>query len=133
MAAWSIGSAEQFSWFHVKLDVFFSAQGYPQALLPLAVAGIPSIHICLDFIPELLAQPQLEKQVTPPSCFCSRTSSPVFIRLASLVFAVDLCHPVAVLPVYAVRLTQIPERGPVGHQCDGNPSDRSAALADLCR
>lgn len=42
------------------------SQGYPQALLPLTVAGIPSIHICLDFIPELLAQPQLEKQVTPP-------------------------------------------------------------------
>lgn len=39
------------------------SQGYPQALLPLTVAGIPSIHICLDFIPELLAQPQLEKQV----------------------------------------------------------------------
>lgn len=38
-------------------------QGYPQALLPLTVAGIPSMHICLDFIPELLAQPQLEKQV----------------------------------------------------------------------
>lgn len=42
-------------------------QGYPQALLPLTVAGIPSIHICLDFIPELLAQPQLEKQVRPPN------------------------------------------------------------------
>lgn len=40
------------------------SQGYPQALLPLTVAGIPSIHICLDFIPELLAQPQLEKQVS---------------------------------------------------------------------
>lgn len=38
-------------------------QGYDPALLPLTVAGIPSIHICLDFIPELLAQPQLEKQV----------------------------------------------------------------------
>lgn len=39
-------------------------QGYPQPLLPLTVAGIPSMHICLDFIPELLAQPQLEKQVS---------------------------------------------------------------------
>ncbi|XP_078404358.1 integrator complex subunit 2 isoform X4 [Cetorhinus maximus] len=38
-------------------------QGYPSELLPLTVAGIPSIHICLDFIPELLAQPQLEKQI----------------------------------------------------------------------
>ena len=45
--------------------LLFRCQGYPQALLPLTVAGIPSIHICLDFIPELLAQPQLEKQVRP--------------------------------------------------------------------
>ena len=56
-------------YFHSILSPFFShllSQGYPQALLPLTVAGIPSIHICLDFIPELLAQPQLEKQVSPP-------------------------------------------------------------------
>lgn len=45
------------------LNVLLRFQGYPQALLPLTVAGIPSMHICLDFIPELLAQPQLEKQV----------------------------------------------------------------------
>uniref|UniRef100_H3B054 Integrator complex subunit 2 n=1 Tax=Latimeria chalumnae TaxID=7897 RepID=H3B054_LATCH len=38
-------------------------QGYPYELLLLTVAGIPSMHICLDFIPELLAQPELEKQV----------------------------------------------------------------------
>jgi len=43
-------------------------QGYPQPLLPLTVAGIPSMHICLDFIPELLAQPQLEKQVSNYQC-----------------------------------------------------------------
>lgn len=28
------------------------------------VAGVPSMHICLDFIPELLGQPQVEKQVS---------------------------------------------------------------------
>lgn len=38
-------------------------QGYPCELLALTVAGIPSMHICLDFIPELIAQPELEKQV----------------------------------------------------------------------
>ncbi|XP_053563317.1 integrator complex subunit 2 [Bombina bombina] len=38
-------------------------QGYPYQLLPLTVAGIPSMHICLDFIPELIAQPELEKQI----------------------------------------------------------------------
>ncbi|PKK22495.1 hypothetical protein A306_00000106 [Columba livia] len=44
----------------VKLVHF---QGYPCELLALTVAGIPSMHICLDFIPELIAQPELEKQV----------------------------------------------------------------------
>ncbi|KAK2149074.1 hypothetical protein LSH36_469g02035 [Paralvinella palmiformis] len=44
----------------VKLVHF---QGYPSELLPMAVAGIPSMHICLDFIPELLSQPHLDKQL----------------------------------------------------------------------
>lgn len=39
-------------------------QGYPRELLPVTVTGIPSMHICLDFIPELLSQPSLEKQVS---------------------------------------------------------------------
>lgn len=38
-------------------------QGYSSELLPLAVTNIPSMHICLDFIPELLSQPDLSKQV----------------------------------------------------------------------
>lgn len=38
-------------------------QGYPPELLPMMVAGIPSMHICLDFIPELLAQPRTERQI----------------------------------------------------------------------
>ncbi|XP_066297734.1 integrator complex subunit 2-like [Branchiostoma lanceolatum] len=38
-------------------------QGYPTELLPVTVAGVPSMHICMDFIPELLSQPQLEKQI----------------------------------------------------------------------
>lgn len=29
----------------------------------MMVSGIPSMHICLDFIPELLAQPRTERQV----------------------------------------------------------------------
>ena len=37
-------------------------QGYPQQLLSIIVAGVPSMHICLDFAPELLSQPDLEKQ-----------------------------------------------------------------------
>ncbi|KAF6206701.1 hypothetical protein GE061_017937 [Apolygus lucorum] len=38
-------------------------QGYIRDLLPVTIAGVPSLHICLDFIPELLSQPVLEKQI----------------------------------------------------------------------
>ncbi|XP_023344126.1 integrator complex subunit 2 [Eurytemora carolleeae] len=38
-------------------------QGYPTSLVPVCVAGVPSMHICLDFAPELLSQPSLDKQV----------------------------------------------------------------------
>lgn len=38
-------------------------QGYPSELLSVTTSGIPSMHICIDFIPELLNQPQVEKQV----------------------------------------------------------------------
>jgi integrator complex subunit 2 len=39
-------------------------QGYDSSLLSLVVSKVPSMHICLDFIPELLSQPDLNKQVT---------------------------------------------------------------------
>jgi integrator complex subunit 2 len=39
-------------------------QGYPLELLGVTVAGVPSMHICLDFAPELLSQPSLEKQAS---------------------------------------------------------------------
>ncbi|XP_065348330.1 integrator complex subunit 2 [Cloeon dipterum] len=38
-------------------------QGYPMELLPVTVAGIPSMHICLDYLPEMLSQPETEKQI----------------------------------------------------------------------
>lgn len=38
-------------------------QGYPRELLPITVRGIPSMHICLDFIPELLSMPEMDKQI----------------------------------------------------------------------
>ena len=44
----------------VKLVHF---QGYPEQLLPVVVAGVPSMHICLKFIPELVTQPDTQKQV----------------------------------------------------------------------
>lgn len=38
-------------------------QTYPRELLSLTVSKIPSMHICLDFLPELLSQPDLKKQI----------------------------------------------------------------------
>lgn len=38
-------------------------QGYSRKLLSMTVRGIPSMHICLDFIPELLGMPEIDKQV----------------------------------------------------------------------
>uniref|UniRef100_A0A6Q2YNK7 Integrator complex subunit 2 n=1 Tax=Esox lucius TaxID=8010 RepID=A0A6Q2YNK7_ESOLU len=66
-------------------------QGYPRALLPLTVAGIPSIHICLDFIPELLAQPQLEKQIFAIqllSHLCTQYALPKSLGVARLAVSV---------------------------------------------
>jgi hypothetical protein len=37
--------------------------GYDHSLVEITSQGIPSIHICLDFIPELLAQQNIEKQI----------------------------------------------------------------------
>lgn len=38
-------------------------QGYPRELLEMTVRGIPSMHICLDFIPELLSMSEMDKQI----------------------------------------------------------------------
>ncbi|MFH4975523.1 hypothetical protein AB6A40_002232 [Gnathostoma spinigerum] len=38
-------------------------QGYPVRLIPIAVSGIPSMHICLEFVHELLALPDINKRV----------------------------------------------------------------------
>lgn len=38
-------------------------QGYPSELIPVLVSGVPSMHICLDFIPELLQQKDIGKQL----------------------------------------------------------------------
>ncbi|XP_065840945.1 integrator complex subunit 2-like isoform X2 [Oscarella lobularis] len=46
-----------------KLAKLVQFQGYPTELLPAVICGIPSMHICLDFLPELLSQNQLEKKL----------------------------------------------------------------------
>eukprot|EP00118_Oscarella_pearsei_P023506 m.282243 g.282243 ORF g.282243 m.282243 type:complete len:1133 (+) comp40652_c1_seq25:1776-5174(+) len=46
-----------------KLAKLVQFQGYPLELLPTVVSGIPSMHICLDYLPELLSQTQLDKKL----------------------------------------------------------------------
>lgn len=38
-------------------------QGYPKELIPVLVSGVPSMHICLDFIPEMLQIQNVAKQL----------------------------------------------------------------------
>ena len=46
------------------LKIFiFASKGYPKQLLPVLVQGVPSMHICLEFAPKLLAHNEIEKQV----------------------------------------------------------------------
>ncbi|XP_033123286.1 integrator complex subunit 2-like isoform X2 [Anneissia japonica] len=81
----------------VKLVHF---QGYPSELLPITVAGIPSMHICLDFIPELLSQPQIEKQsfaVELVSHICQQYALPKSLSIARLSINVLLTN-LMVLP-----------------------------------
>ncbi|KAK3084417.1 hypothetical protein FSP39_013249 [Pinctada imbricata] len=62
-------------------------QGYPEELLPITTARIPSIHICLDFIPEILSQPQLEKQIFAikmMSYLCCQFALPKSLSVAKL-------------------------------------------------
>ena len=59
----------------VKLIHF---QCYPDPLLPVMVTHVPSMHICLKFIPELVTQPQTDKQVLiDTQCSCTLSSSPL--------------------------------------------------------
>lgn len=58
-------------------------QGYDSKLLSLVVSKVPSMHICLDFIPELLSQPDLNKQV----CFIL-----IFLKLFFKIFnCINVC------------------------------------------
>ncbi|XP_055840595.1 integrator complex subunit 2 isoform X2 [Episyrphus balteatus] len=38
-------------------------QTYPRELLGIAVRGVPSMHICIDFLHEILGMPEMERQI----------------------------------------------------------------------
>ncbi len=39
-------------------------KGYETSLIPMLVQGVPSMHVCLDFIPKLLSNADVNTQVT---------------------------------------------------------------------
>lgn len=66
-------------------------QTYPSELLATTSNKIPSMHICLDFIPELLSQPDLSKQVFVvqlTSHLCEKYAITKSLNVAKLCFNV---------------------------------------------
>lgn len=86
-------------------------QGYPSSLLSLTVAGIPSMHICLDFIPELISQPQNEKKVSFFAIF------PHFNYLSSLfVLNTDICGRFIISHMSSLRSPQDSGSSKIGNK-----------------
>tara|TARA_R110002050_G_scaffold56426_2_gene126766 strand:- start:1496 stop:2431 length:936 start_codon:yes stop_codon:yes gene_type:complete len=63
-------------------------QGYPLDLIPLVVAGVPSMHFSLKFISELLLQPSAEHQV-----FAVRIAAQVSLQYP-IPYALQVCKDV---------------------------------------
>lgn len=98
-------------------------QGYPSELLPVSVSLIPSMHICLDFIPELLSQPQLEKQVFAielASYLCLQYSIAKSLSIARL--CINVAHTLlGVLPSYQRPLLFLPALPALVRMCKAFP------------
>uniref|UniRef100_A0A131XRZ2 Putative integrator complex subunit 2 n=3 Tax=Ixodes ricinus TaxID=34613 RepID=A0A131XRZ2_IXORI len=98
-------------------------QGYPSELLPVSVSLIPSMHICLDFIPELLSQPHLEKQVFAielASYLCLQYSIAKSLSIARL--CVNVTHTLlGVLPSYQRPLLFLPALPALVRMCRAFP------------
>lgn len=45
------------------MNILFEKKGYPTQLIPILVKGVPSMHICLEFVPKLLTHCDLDKQI----------------------------------------------------------------------
>ncbi|OTF81453.1 integrator complex subunit 2-like protein, partial [Euroglyphus maynei] len=72
-----------------------STQGYDQEFLTMAVSGIPSLHICLDFIPDILQYTDLSKQsfaIDLTSHLCVQYPIPRSFAMAKLCFEFANTH-----------------------------------------
>ncbi|GIY57043.1 integrator complex subunit 2 [Caerostris extrusa] len=68
-------------------------QTYSCELLPVVVSSVPSLHICLDFLPELLSQADLDKQIFAielASHLCSQYAIAKSLSVAKL--CINVCN-----------------------------------------
>lgn len=98
-------------------------QTYPRELLPVVVSSIPSLHICLDFLPELLSQADLEKQVFAielASHLCSQYAIAKSLSIAKL--SINTCHTLlTVLPSNEERRLFLPALPSLVRMCKAFP------------
>lgn len=76
----------------INLAKLVHFQTYPSELLTITTDRVPSMHICLDFIPELISQPDLEKQVFVielTSHLCVKYAITKSLNVAKLCFGVS--------------------------------------------
>lgn len=74
-----------------SLIVFCTVKGYHHDLIPVTVAGIPSMHICLEFIPMLMQQPDYDKLIFGVdllSHICVQYSIPRAFTVSRLAFSI---------------------------------------------
>ena len=91
----------------------------------MLVAGVPSMHICLDFMPELLSQPDLEKQI-----FAAELASHLALQ-----FPIPRCYSTGRLVINTLTTLleggsarQTASRGPVG---DSGPEAGHGATGEV--
>lgn len=89
----------------------------------MSVSLIPSMHICLDFIPELLSQPHLDKQVFAielASYLCLQYSIAKSLSIARL--CINVTHTLlGVLPSYQRPLLFLPALPALVRMCRAFP------------
>eukprot|EP00656_Telonema_subtile_P001551 TRINITY_DN10683_c0_g1_i4.p1 TRINITY_DN10683_c0_g1~~TRINITY_DN10683_c0_g1_i4.p1 ORF type:complete len:241 (-),score=56.03 TRINITY_DN10683_c0_g1_i4:107-829(-) len=109
-----------------------SFQGYPPSLIPIMVHGVPSMHLCLDFLPELLRQASPERRVFGvllSGCVCARYPLPKSLELANQVVELLACiHPGSDLAPYLEQLLPAAK-----HLCLAFPSLVVGVVAALSR
>ncbi|KAF6039621.1 INTS2 [Bugula neritina] len=100
-----------------------SFQGYHSKLIPIAIAGIPSMHICLDYVPELLAQPDIAKQmfaVRLTASLCEQYGVHKTFTMAKLCIS-TVVTLVGVLPARSVISNIIPILPSINSMCQHMP------------